>query len=55
LQTPPDPFCSTLTARSSVIVRVLNMEPTDPMIEMPRQAGQSSRWHPKQRFDLVRR
>lgn len=34
--------------------RVLNVEPTDPVIELPRQARQSSGWHPKQRLDLVR-
>ena len=30
------------------------IEPTDPVIELPRQARQSSRWHSKQRVDLAR-
>jgi hypothetical protein len=35
-----------------VIVRV-DMEPTDRVIELRRQARESSAWHPKQRLDLV--
>jgi hypothetical protein len=30
------------------------MEPTDPVIELPRQAREVSGGHSKQRFDLVR-
>jgi hypothetical protein len=37
-----------------VTVRFVYVEPTDPVIELPRQARQSSGWHPKQRLDLVR-
>ena len=36
------------------MVRVVYVEPTDPVIELPRQARQPSGWHPKQRLDLVR-
>jgi hypothetical protein len=36
------------------MARVVYVEPTDPVIELPRQACQSSGWHPKQRLDLVR-
>jgi len=36
------------------MVRVVYVEPTDPVIELPRQARQSSGWHAKQRLDLVR-
>jgi hypothetical protein len=43
-----------LTGRGRVIVRVVYMEPTDPVIEQPRQACQLSRWHSQHRFDLVR-
>lgn len=38
-----------------MIVRPVYIEPTDPVIELPREARQSSGWHPKQRLDLVRR
>jgi hypothetical protein len=38
-----------------LIVRVVDVESTDPVIELPRQARQWSGWHPKQRLDLVRR
>jgi hypothetical protein len=37
-----------------MIVRPVYIEPTDPVIELPRQARQSSGWYPKQRLDLVR-
>jgi hypothetical protein len=37
-----------------LIVRVVDVEATDPVIELPRQARQWSGWHPKQRLDLVR-
>jgi len=37
-----------------VIVRVVYVEPADPVIELPRQARQRSGRHPKQRLDLVR-
>jgi hypothetical protein len=37
-----------------MIVRPLDIEPTDPVIEVSRQARQWSRWHSKQRLDLVR-
>lgn len=37
-----------------MIVRPVYIEPTDPVIELPRQNLQSSRWHLKQRLDLVR-
>ena len=37
-----------------MIIRPVHIEPTDPVIELPRQARQSSGWHPKQRLDLVR-
>jgi hypothetical protein len=36
-----------------MIVRPVDIEPTDPVIELPRQARQSSGWHPKERVDLV--
>jgi hypothetical protein len=36
------------------IVRVLDMKPTDPIVELRRQARESSGWHSKQRVDLVR-
>jgi len=36
-----------------VIVRVIYMEPTDPIVELPCQARQSPRWHSEQRLDLV--
>ena len=31
------------------------MEPTDPVVELPRQVPQSSTWHAKPRLELVRR
>jgi hypothetical protein len=31
------------------------MEPTDPVVELPRQVPQPSAWHAKQRLELVRR
>jgi hypothetical protein len=34
--------------------RVLNVEPADPVIELPRQARQSWGWHSKECVDLVR-
>ena len=37
-----------------MIVRPVYIEPTDPVIELPRQTLQSSRWQLKQRLDLVR-
>jgi len=37
-----------------VIVRVVYVEPTDPVIELPCQARQWSRWHSQQRVELVR-
>jgi hypothetical protein len=37
-----------------MIVRPVYIEPTDAVIELPRQTRQSSRWHSKQRLDLVR-
>jgi hypothetical protein len=37
-----------------MIVCPVYIEPTDAVIELPRQTGQSSRWHSKQRLDLVR-
>jgi hypothetical protein len=33
---------------------VLDVKPTDPIIELRRQARESSGWHSKQRVDLVR-
>ena len=50
----PRESVSMLTARRAVIVCVVYVEPTDPVIELPRQARQSARWHSKQRVDLVR-
>jgi hypothetical protein len=38
-----------------VIVRVIYMESTDAVIELPCQARQSPRWHSQQRVNLVRR
>jgi hypothetical protein len=35
--------------------RILNVEPADPVIELPRQARQSSGWYAKQCVDFVRR
>jgi hypothetical protein len=35
--------------------RALDIESADPVVELPRQAGQSPAWHSKQRLDLVRR
>ena len=37
-----------------MIIRPVHIEPTDPAIELPRQARQSSGWHTKQRLELVR-
>jgi hypothetical protein len=37
-----------------MILRPVYIEPTDPVIELPRQARQGSRWDSKQRLDLVR-
>jgi hypothetical protein len=37
-----------------VIVRVVYVEPTDPVIELPCQVRQSSWWYSDQRLDLVR-
>jgi hypothetical protein len=34
-------------------VRVLDMKPTDPIVELRRQARESSGWHSKQRLDLL--
>jgi hypothetical protein len=36
------------------IFRVLDMKSTDPIIELRRQARESSAWHSTQRVDLVR-
>jgi len=36
------------------IVRVLDMKSTDPIVELRRQARESSNWHSTQRVDLVR-
>ena len=36
------------------IVRVLDMKSTDPIVELRRQARESSGWHSTQRVDLVR-
>jgi hypothetical protein len=38
-----------------VIVEMLDMGPTDPVVELRRQAPQSSAWLAKQRRELVRR
>jgi hypothetical protein len=38
-----------------MIARVVQVEPTDPVVELPCQARQCPRGHPKQRVDLVRR
>lgn len=37
-----------------MIVRPVYIESTNPVIELPREARQSSGWHPKERIDLVR-
>ena len=37
-----------------MIVRPVYIEPTDPVVELPRQAREWSWWHPKERVDLVR-
>jgi hypothetical protein len=42
------------TARWAVMVDVVYVEPTDPVIELLRQARQLAGWHPKQGLDLVR-
>ena len=36
------------------MVRGLDLEPTDPVVELPRKAGQSSAWHSKECVNLVR-
>ena len=42
------------TGTERVVVRVVYVEPTDSVIELPCQARQSSRWHAEQSLDLVR-
>jgi hypothetical protein len=42
-----------LTNRWAGIDHVLDIEPTDPVVELLRQARESSGWHSKQRVDLV--
>jgi len=42
-----------LTSTWGGIVHVLYIEPTDPVVELRRQARESSRWHSKQRLHLV--
>ncbi len=37
-----------------MIVRVVYVEPTDPVIELPCQARQSSWWYSDERLDFVR-
>jgi len=44
-----------IAARQPVIARVVYIQSTDAVIELPREARQSSRWHSQQRVDLVRR
>jgi hypothetical protein len=52
---PPNGICRLgLIKLSKRIVRVLDMKSTDPIVELRRQARESSGWHSTQRVDLVR-
>jgi hypothetical protein len=42
------------TGRGRVIVRVVDMQPTDSVVQLTCQARQSARWHSEQRLNLVR-
>jgi hypothetical protein len=42
-----------LTRRRGGIVHILDIEPADPVVQLPRQAREPSRWHSKQRLHLV--
>jgi hypothetical protein len=50
----PRKLRSIFIGKRRVVVRVVYMEPTDSVVELPCQARQSSRWHSEQRLNLVR-
>jgi hypothetical protein len=41
------------TGSGRAVVRVVDMQPTDSVVELACQARQSSRWHSEQRLNLV--